>query len=79
MIILEFIAHFFRIYGVVSRDGPPSPGAAAGWATLGKAVSQRQCPFCLGEFWGRGSNRICGRFKCYLQSKKKSQQTINVK
>ena len=76
MILFDFLTHAFKVYGVVSRDAPPSTNAVAGWATLGKPVSQRQCPHCLGEFWGRGDNQICGRFKCYLQSKKNKHQTI---
>jgi len=70
-LILDFIKHIFNVYGVVSKDGPPSTNAVAGWAVLNKAVMEKQCPICLREYWGRETKNfnICGRFSCYRKSK----------
>ena len=66
------------MYGVISKGGPPSPEAIAGWTMLKKTIVQKQCSICLDEYWGRENHKytICGRFNCYRKSKSLKKASI---
>jgi len=70
-LIIDYIRHNLNVYGVISRNGPPAQHTMMAWVVLKQPIIQRQCPMCLGEFWGRenGTFDICGRFTCYRKSK----------
>jgi len=77
-LIIDYIKHAFNMYGVISKDVPPSQNAVAGWAMLKKPILQKQCRVCLGEYWGRENTNydICGRFSCYRKSKSLKKASI---